>query len=145
MSSISDYIEDQLSKGRTKKEVKSALKRQGWPDKDVNDAFKELNTSKAKSILLVVGIIGIVLTGSILYLFLPDFDESTALPENQVNEPQNVETSNLGDCNSLPYTTEKSNCYTQLIQEEQDICRELTNDRERNFCFSALEDYLLSM
>lgn len=141
MSSISDYIEKELGKGKSKKEVRAALKRQGWPDRDVNKAFSEVSGSKAKTVLLVIGLLAIVVTGSILYTFLPDFDDEPEI----LDEPTEVESSGLDECNSLPYTTEKTSCYTELIEEEQDVCQELTDSRERNFCFSALEDYLLSM
>lgn len=147
MSSIGDYVKKQLRLGKSKAEIRRALESQGWPRKDIDRAFSEATGSKAKAIILVIGLAAVLVTGLTLYAFLPDFSDESTAPSVAIPEPAEPVSNDLegvDNCVELPYTTEKQSCYFEIVEEDRRVCETLDDSREANFCFRALEDVLLT-
>lgn len=155
LKSLKDYIREQADNNVDPQIVRNNLVRSGWKPEQVDQVILDIyakrdshvvrgNKHLLRAMIIVIAIVLVVMLS--IYQFVinkvPTHDPElgTSMPPNLNGGLTNSQSS---DCDSISSSVEKDNCYYEKVKSGFD-CETLTDRIERNFCFRALDVYIMA-
>jgi hypothetical protein len=142
---LKKYVKDKLHSGVSEEIIKHNLEKAGWDGEEIEHALNDGYKSKRNKTLIGIfssftAIILIIMTVSIITFYQGTLDPVNK--EEIVTEPNEPTPQNFSlNCSDEEFQN-KHECYMEKIENNYD-CSEIEDLIEQNFCFRALEEYLL--
>lgn len=155
LQNLKDYVRKQADNNVDPQFVRNNLLRSGWKPDQVDQVILDIYAKRDSHIVsgnkhllrwLVVLIAVVIVVMLSFYQFIinkpVDYNPDPGNPTPPVLNGGTTPPSST-DCDSISNSVEKDNCYYEKVKNGFE-CETLTDKIERNFCFRALDVYIMA-